>query len=381
MRSTFEQLFHLSRALLATLDSEGRFLDVNPAWERTLGWTADELRGARSVEFIHPDDLAATVASASRSFREGETAHVENRYRCKDGSYKWLMWSSYVEQGPEQRIIYASAVDVTEYKELLRQREEALEELHLLRTMLEQTPDQIGIVDVQGRVRYRNPAAKRHVGRDDLPEEPLDALKLHSPAFAERLEKEITPYLIREGTWSGEGDLLRADGTIMPTYQVLVALKDERGELTAFGTLIRDMTELKQMELQLRASLQALATPLIPISDRVLVMPLIGQMDLERAAQVTRAALEGVHGRAVEVVILDVTGLQHVDTQVAGLLLQTARSLRLLGVRTVLTGIQPLVAQALIGLGLDLSGVETASTLQSAISLAMRAGALPRSGA
>lgn len=376
MGSTFEQLFQLSQALLAVLDARGNFAELNPAWERTLGWTVAELRAMSPLELVHPDDRESTLR-AGAGLQDGVgKIQLENRYRCKDGSYRWLIWQSQVQTDAEEgaRRYFVTAVDVTPYKEALRERDEADEQLHMFKAMLENTPNQVAIVGRDGRVRYRNPAAMRHAGAGARDSEPVSATRVHSPAFLAKLEREVLPAVHSTGVWSGEADLLRSDGSVMPTYQILVALRDARGEIVAYGTLIRDMTAERQTELRLREAVQALATPTIPISERVLVMPLIGQMDGERAAQVTQAALEAVHGRAVEVVILDVTGLLSIDAQVGGALLQTARALGLLGVRTVLTGIQPLVAQALIGLGLDLSAVETASTLERALSLALAGG-------
>jgi rsbT co-antagonist protein RsbR len=372
MSRSFERLFHLSKALLATIDLQGRFVDLNPAWERTLGWSLAELRAMQPLELVHPDDRAAAVAEGARMMAEGGIVHLENRYRCKDDSYKWLKWSSFLDPGTQDGpgLCHVTAVDITPYKEALREREAVLADLHLFKAMLENVPDVVAIVDVHNQVRYRNPAAERHFGRTSAPEEWSTAEQAHSPAFVERLQSEVLPELQRTGAWSGEGDLRRPDGTYMPTHEVLVTLRDERGAPAGVGALIRDMTGTKQMEAQLRAAVQALATPLIPISERVLVIPLIGQMDAERASQLTRVALEGVHGRGAEAVILDITGLQHLDTQVGGSLLMTARALKLLGVRTILTGIQPSVAQALIELGIDLSTVETAGNLQRAIDLA-----------
>ncbi|HEY0133218.1 MAG TPA: PAS domain S-box protein [Nannocystis sp.] len=374
MSSTFERLFMLSTAMMATIDPQGRFVALNPAWEKTLGWTLDELRALTPIELIHPDDRPAALAAAERMTR-GRPVQLENRCRCQDGSYKWLMWSCSVDDAlpPDERVWYASAVDISAHRETVRHNEQALARLRLFEAMLENTPDQVGIIDVQGRVLYRNASARRIVHAWGHPEGSTKITVKHSPAFTERLEREIRPILRAGGTWSGEGDLLLEDGSVMPIYQVLVTLRDVDGAIVGWGSLIRDISDVKQIEQRLRAAVQDLATPLIPISDRVLVMPLIGQIDVERASQVTRAALDGVHGRGVEVVLIDVTGLQQIDAEVAKLLLATTRALALLGVRTVLTGIQPTVARTWIDLGLDLSGIETASTLQSAI-----AGALAR---
>jgi anti-anti-sigma regulatory factor len=120
------------------------------------------------------------------------------------------------------------------------------------------------------------------------------------------------------------------------------------------------------------AILEELSTPLIPINDKIVVMPLIGAMDSRRAQRVVETLLRGIAESGAEVAILDITGVSVVDTQVANGLIQAAQAVRLLGARAMLTGIRPEVAQTLIGLGVDLSGVITCSSLQSGIALAMK---------
>ncbi len=136
----------------------------------------------------------------------------------------------------------------------------------------------------------------------------------------------------------------------------------------------RDITERKEAEALIRRQaeqLRALSTPLIPINDRVLVMPLIGNLDSERAAQILETLLEGVTRRGATAVILDVTGVSVIDTQVADALMRAARALGLVGARVVLTGIRPEVAQTLVALGADFSGIATCSTLQAGIARAL----------
>jgi anti-anti-sigma regulatory factor len=122
--------------------------------------------------------------------------------------------------------------------------------------------------------------------------------------------------------------------------------------------------------------LEELSTPILPIADHILVMPLIGTMDGQRSAQLQCAALEGAAARRAKFVILDVTGVKDADASFAKVLLGTAAGLRLLGVRAVITGIRPDVALALVNLDTDLEAVVTRSTLQSGIAYAMgRSGA------
>jgi rsbT co-antagonist protein RsbR len=119
------------------------------------------------------------------------------------------------------------------------------------------------------------------------------------------------------------------------------------------------------------ATLAELSTPLIPFNSRVVVMPLIGALDSRRAQQVIDTLLDGIASTHAQVVILDITGVSMVDTQVANGLIRAAQAVRLLGAEAVLTGIRPEVAQALVGLGIDLSSIVTRSTLQSGIAYAI----------
>jgi anti-anti-sigma factor len=101
-------------------------------------------------------------------------------------------------------------------------------------------------------------------------------------------------------------------------------------------------------------------------------MPLIGTIDTGRAQQVMEALLEGVAHHQATLAILDITGVSVVDTQVAQALIGAAQAVRLLGAQVMLTGIQPQIAQTLVHLGVDLSGIETRGSLQSGIAEALR---------
>lgn len=117
-------------------------------------------------------------------------------------------------------------------------------------------------------------------------------------------------------------------------------------------------------------TLAELSTPLVPITDNVLVMPLIGAMDSRRAQLVVETLLSGIQTTRGRVVIIDITGVPVVDTAVANTLVKAAQAAKLLGARTLITGIRPEVAQTLIGLGVDLT-METPGTLQNGIALAL----------
>lgn len=108
------EFIDLSLNLLCIAGTDGYFKHVNPAWETTFGFTREELLSRPYLEFVHPDDRGATTAEAAKIASGCNTLSFENRYRCKDGSYRWLLWSAVVRA--ERGLIYAIAADITERK-------------------------------------------------------------------------------------------------------------------------------------------------------------------------------------------------------------------------------------------------------------------------
>ncbi|WP_437983010.1 AAA family ATPase [Sorangium sp. So ce117] len=121
-----------------------------------------------------------------------------------------------------------------------------------------------------------------------------------------------------------------------------------------------------------RDRLFELSTPFIPITDEIMVMPIIGSIDDKRAAQMIETAMHGVAASSAKVVIVDVTGVKSVDTSVASRLMSLAQAVGLLGSKAILTGLRPAVAQSLVDLGVDLGSLETRSNLKAGIAYAMR---------
>ncbi|MBC8162968.1 MAG: STAS domain-containing protein [Roseiflexaceae bacterium] len=141
--------------------------------------------------------------------------------------------------------------------------------------------------------------------------------------------------------------------------------------------LTHSLAAQQQQAAALRASLSAqqqldalvleLSLPIIPIRHDTLVVPLVGALDGLRATQMIARVLEAVEQQRVRRVLIDVTGVAIIDTQVAAVLLKLALSMRLLGAQATLVGMRPEVAQALVGLGVDLRDLNTAATLQQGL--------------
>jgi len=140
------------------------------------------------------------------------------------------------------------------------------------------------------------------------------------------------------------------------------------------------LTQAYERERALASALRELGSPVIPLLDNMLLIPLVGGIDTNRAQQIVEAVLGGVGEYKADVILLDVTGVPLVDTQVANSLVQTARAARLLGARTIMVGVRPEIAQSIVGLGLDLRQLETYPTLGAALGSLLGRGAAARVG-
>ncbi len=164
------------------------------------------------------------------------------------------------------------------------------------------------------------------------------------------------------------------------TIRYALANKRSESELKLYAQTLKEYAdtleatnkELSAMHEELAAKNKELSTPLIPLGQDVLLMPLVGTVDARRAEQVLETLLPGISTHRARVAILDVTGVPEFSAQAAGSLLRAAQGARLLGAKVVLTGIQPTMARALIELDVDMSGVMTFGALEHGINYALR---------
>lgn len=126
-RELEDRFFALSIDLLCLLNFNGYFKRLNPAWERTFGFTSDELMARPFIEFVHPDDRERTLKQNAAVRAGGQALSFENRYVCKDGSYRWLRWNAAPDSAGS--VIYSVARDITTSKHAEEERERLVKEL------------------------------------------------------------------------------------------------------------------------------------------------------------------------------------------------------------------------------------------------------------
>jgi rsbT co-antagonist protein RsbR len=253
----------------------------------------------------------------------------------------------------------------------------------MYKLLIENAPALISVADMDLRYQYFNPAFRNQMRiPPDAAPQGFTIADMSPPEMAEPL-RQLIPQIIEQGSWSGRSVFRRQDGSIFPGDLAVFVMRDQQGNPEQFIAIATDASEqvaaeedraaLQQQLIDAqRDALRELSTPLIPISDEVVIMPLIGSIDSGRAQMIMETLLEGVAQHQAQLVILDITGVMVVDTQVAQAFIQAAQAVRLLGAQVMLTGIQPQIAQTLVHLGVDLSGLQTEGSLQAGIATALR---------
>jgi rsbT co-antagonist protein RsbR len=270
---------------------------------------------------------------------------------------------------------------VVELEQQLDQREQREAELQnqiwIMQSVLDAIPHAIfwkdkELVYLGCNVRFANDIgiASTHkiVGKtdDELPWQPGEATAFQ--AIDRRIMANDAPETDIDET------VVYSDGTQEWFETHKAPLHDQAGQVVGILATYTNITRRKRAEETIQTQtvmLHELSTPVIPFSDEVLVMPLIGTIDTRRAQQALETLLSSIATSRARVAILDITGVPVVDTQVANALLRAAQAVSLLGAKVVLTGIRPEVAQTIVGLGVSLQSVVTRSSLQSGIAYAM----------
>jgi len=210
--------------------------------------------------------------------------------------------------------------------------------------------------------------------------------QIFPPDVYDSIRKRTVECLERGDTLEFEEQIIFPVGEVW-TNTLYIPLRDNQGNIDRMVVVAFDITNRKHHELeeltkreaiihQQSATLNELSTPLLTISNQIVVMPLIGAIDSLRVQHIMDTLLSGIAESRASVAIIDITGLLIVDTQVASSLIQVAQAIKLLGAQVILTGIRPEIAQTLVGLGINLDDIVTRSTLQTGIAYALRSSSV-----
>jgi PAS domain S-box-containing protein len=243
--------FTFSNEMVCVASVQGYFLRVNAAWTKILGWSTEELTSRSFLEFIHPDDRAATVARLEQLAQGLPVLEFENRYRTKEGEYRWLTW--YASIDPATKDVVAAARDITAIKaqaESLRISEERL------RLVMEATNDAIWDHDLKNNTVWRNETYYQHFGR------PPDDLSITWDWWQSQLHPDDMNRVLGsvrealEGTadrWVEEYRLYNGRGELVHVLDRAMIARDAEGQATRMLGAMLDVTEQKNTERELRA--------------------------------------------------------------------------------------------------------------------------------
>jgi len=360
------------------LDGEGTLLHLNPAATPTLLRLGLELTSSGNflTHLAERLNLSSALLEVARRVQQGaeSDATLQGSEVAATQTHWWELSLSRFPL-PEQTGFLVRLRDVTAHKLAEQALHDSEERFRLLAEM---TSEGL-LLSEDGKGIQANRTFSDMFGYHPAELADLRFEQLVAPQSREIARQKVgfsheEPY---------ELTCLRKDGSHF--YAMIVGRRLPFPGRNVRGTTVRDITAQKQAEEAMRRNiaqeekiraqnemLADLSTPLIPLSEQVMVMPLIGSVDSQRAQQVLESLLDGVSRTGAHTVILDITGVRVVDTQVANALIHAAQAVRLLGAQVLLTGIRAEVAQTLDGLGTDLSGIVTLSTLQRGISYALR---------
>ena len=244
LRSGFWELSH---DLLAVFSSDGRFLEVSSSWQRVLGWAPEELIGRSALELVVPEDRPATVAGADLAVLGGDTvSEVVNRYRAKDGSSRRLLWS--VHQGPDGSL-HAVAKDITERYEqqaLATRRTEQLNDAQRLAQMGSWETDFASGLHTLSESLREMLACDSNLITDE------GFLSRVHPDDRDRM-RAVMATRPDEDT-IGEFRVLLPDDRIRAFSSLLRPVCDAAGNLTGLRGTVKDVTETRRAEVDLRRS-------------------------------------------------------------------------------------------------------------------------------
>lgn len=249
-----DRIWAVSEDLLGVSNFDGYFLSVNPAWSNLLGWTEDEIKSLHVSELRHPDDAPAGIAARARLAQGVQTVRIENRFRHRDGSWRWLSWTMTADDG----LIYVAGRHITAEKEASAALRESDRQFRSLVSGV--TDYALYMLNPGGTVASWNSGAERIKGY--TAEEIIG--RHFSEFYTAEDRKSGAPnralsIAAATGRFEAEAWRVRKDGSLFWANVVIDAIHDETGNLIGFAKITRDITERRNSQEALERAHQQLA--------------------------------------------------------------------------------------------------------------------------
>jgi diguanylate cyclase (GGDEF)-like protein/PAS domain S-box-containing protein len=241
-RADAGRFFDLALDLMVIANEEGYFVRVNLTFSRTLGYSTAELLARPFTDFIHPDDVQPTLDTYAAQSAGNEVVGFENRYRCKDGSYRWLWWSA---SATEDGFIYATARDMTE-------RKRAEENMAYLAAVVESTHDAIIGTTPDGTIKSWNPGAESLYGYSAEEVKGKSVSMLMAPWREVEGPDILQRARLGERVDNYETVRVRKDGTEVYVSLTIAPIRGGRNNVSGLSTIARDITKQRGYQEQLR---------------------------------------------------------------------------------------------------------------------------------
>lgn len=352
---------------VALSDMHGRGLYVSPAGMTMLGRTGEEARGMSPRVIRSPKGLTQFEREILPStLRRGLWAGETELQRVDGGviPVSQVVFLIRDESGKPEALA-SIARDITEAK-----RAEA--ELRKFKTLIDSTSDLVciaGAPRAESRLTYVNAAGLTLLGRAGADPAGLALAELFTPASAAALADAVLPAVRERGLHTWEPELARSDGEALPASCVAMLLPGADGG-DSIALVARDLSAHRHVD-ELQQAVRVLGAPIIEVWESVIAMPVLGLVDGDRAAQMTQALLGAVVARKARVAIIDLTGVEEIDSPTLDHLFRMIGAATLLGTRCVVSGISPAIAQTLTQLDVDTSRLVAFRSLKEALRFAI----------
>ena len=238
-----DRIWLVSEDLLGVSNFEGYFTSVNPAWTALLGWSEDEIKALHVSKLLHPDDEAAATAGRARLAQGVPTVRMENRFRHRDGSWRWIAWTMTADAGQ----IYVAGRHISAEKEAAERLRASEQQLRSL--MAGVVDYALIMLDPNGIVESWNAGAERIKGYTAE-----EIIGRHFSVFytdedrARGLANRSLTTAAAAGKFEAEAWRVRKDGSQFFAHVVIDAVRDEQGNLVGFAKITRDITERRNAQ-------------------------------------------------------------------------------------------------------------------------------------